>query len=129
VVQEATREKRCFGTSGAISRLWRGQQSRVAEGLESHALADGSSATGPNDISFQGTGGGYVTLGLAGDPAFQQALGGRYFGKLLHMAASGKWKVVADVLQHEVDENPAGGRVDSNPFGVLAEPCPSGKAA
>ena len=38
------------------------------------------------------------------------------------MAASGKWKVVADILQHEIDENPAGGPVDSNPFGVLAEP-------
>ncbi len=122
VVQAATGETRCFGTSGAISRLWRGQQSRVAEGLESHALPDGSSAIGPNDVSFQGTGGGYVTLGLGGDRAFQQALGGRYFGNLLHMAASGKWKVVADVLQHELNENPAGGRVDSNPFGALAEP-------
>ncbi len=122
VVQATTGETRCFGTSGAISRLWQGQQSRVAEGLESHALPDGSSAIGPNDISFQGTGGGFVTLGLASGPAFQQALGGKYFGKLLHMAASGKWKVVADVLQYEVDENPAGGRVDSNPFGVLAEP-------
>jgi hypothetical protein len=122
VVNQTTGETRCFGLSGAITRLWQGQQSRVAEGLESHALPDGSSASGPNDISFLGTGGAYITLGLGGGRDFQEALGGHYSGSLIHMAASGKWKVVADVLQHEVDENPAGGPVDSNPFGVLAEP-------
>jgi hypothetical protein len=94
----------------------------VAEGLESHAIPDGSSASGPNDISFQGTGGADITMGLGGDTAFLEALGGEHQGTLIHMAASGKWKVVADILQHEIDENPAGGRVDSNPFGVLAEP-------
>jgi sugar lactone lactonase YvrE len=115
-------EERCYGKSGAITRLWKGQQSRVVEGLESHALPDGSSASGPNDISFQGTGGAYITMGLGGGTDFLEALGGEYFGSLIHMAASGKWKVVADILQHEIDENPAGGAVDSNPFGVLAEP-------
>ena len=38
------------------------------------------------------------------------------------MPASGKWKVVADVALHEFEENPAGGTIDSNPFGVVAEP-------
>ena len=122
VVNPTTGETRCFGMSGAITRLWKGKQSRVVEGLESHALPDGSSASGPNDISFNGTGGAYITMGLGGGPEFQDALGGNFSGTLIHMAASGKWKVVADVLQHEVDENPAGGPVDSNPFGVLAEP-------
>ena len=121
VVNQNTGETRCFGKSGAITRLWKGQQSRVAEGLESHAQPDGSSASGPNDISFQGTGGAYITMGLGGDPDFLEALGGEYFGTLIHMAASGKWKVVADVALHEFEENPAGGPVDSNPFGVLAE--------
>lgn len=122
VVQPGTGEVRCFGNTGAITRPWQGRQSRVVEGLESHAQPDGSSASGPNDISFQGTGGAYVTLGLGGDRAWQEALGGKVSGSLIHVAASGKWKAVADVLQHEVDENPAGGAVDSNPFGVLAEP-------
>lgn len=122
VVNPGTGETRCFGKTGAITRLWKGQQSRIVEGLESHAMPDGSSASGPNDISFLGTGGAYITMGLGGDRAFQSALGGKYSGNLIHMAASGKWKVVADIVQHEVDENPAGGRVDSNPFGVLAEP-------
>ena len=122
LVNPGTGEARCFGKTGAITRLWKGQQSRVAEGLESHAVPDGSSASGPNDISFQGTGGAYITLGLGGDHEFQEALGGVNRGTLIHMAASGKWKVVADVAAHEIDENPAGGPVDSNPFGVLAEP-------
>jgi len=80
VLNQNTGETRCFGKSGAITRLWKGQQSRVAEGLESHAMPDGSSASGPNDISFQGTGGAYVTMGLGGDPAFLTALGSEYFG-------------------------------------------------
>lgn len=122
VVAPNTGETRCFGRTGAISRLWMGKQSRVAEGLESHALPNGSSASGPNDISFQGVGGAYISMGLGGDAAFQAALGGQFSGKLIRMAASGKWKVVADILQHEFAENPAGGAVDTNPFGVLAEP-------
>jgi hypothetical protein len=61
-------------------------------------------------------------MGLGGDADFQAALGGTYSGTLLHMAASGKWRVVADILAHEEDENPAGGPVDTNPFAVLAEP-------
>jgi hypothetical protein len=122
LVNPGSGEERCFGRTGAITRLWKGQQSRILEGLESHAQPDGSAASGPNGISFQGAGGAYVTLGLGGDRAFQEALGGSYSGNLIHMAASGKWKVVADIVQHEIDENPAGGPIDSNPFGVLAEP-------
>lgn len=121
-VTSGANETRCFGRTGAITRLWKGQQSRVVDGLESHALPDGSSASGPTDISFQGTGGAFITMGLGGDGEFQAKLGGTYSGTLLHMAASGKWRVVADILAHEEDENPAGGAIDTNPFAVLAEP-------
>lgn len=114
-------EQRCYGTTGAITRLWQGQQARVVEGLPSHATPDGSAAGGPNDISFQGTGGAYVTMGLGGGPAFADVYPTEAFGKLLHMAASGRWHVVADVAAQEFAGNPAGGPVDSNPFGVLAE--------
>jgi len=114
-------ETRCFGTSGAITRLWQGVQSRVAQGLESHAMPDGSSASGPNDISFRGTGGAYIVMGLGGNQAFKDALGEEFGGTLIHMAASGHWTVLADVMQYEMDHNPAGGPVDSNPFGILAE--------
>ena len=113
-------ENRCYGNTGAVSQFWKGKQSRVAEGMPSHALADGSQAGGPNGISFQGT--AYITLGLGGGIAYEEALGSDFLGTLIHMPASGKWKVVADVALHEFEENPAGGPIDSNPFGVLAEP-------
>jgi hypothetical protein len=117
-------ETRCAGASGAISRLWHGVQSRVAEGLPSNALPDGSGASGPNDISFIGTGNAFITVGVGGNAAFRAALGDQaaQAGTLVQMQASGRWHVVADLLQHEEEHNPAGGPVDSNPFGVLAEP-------
>lgn len=36
--------------------------------------------------------------------------------------ASGRWRAVADVSAHEVSANPDGNVVDTNPYGVLAEP-------
>jgi DNA-binding beta-propeller fold protein YncE len=115
-------ETRCFGMTGAITRWWKGEQARVIDGLESHANPDGSSASGATDISFQGTGGAFITMGLGGDADFQAALGGTYSGTLLHMATSGQWRIVADILDHEEDENPGGGAIDTNPYAVLAEP-------
>lgn len=115
-------EVRCIGLTGAISRLWMGSQSRVVEGLASHALPDGSSASGPNDISFQGVGGAYIAMGLGGDEAWRQALGALSAGTVVKMSAGGKLRTVADIAGHEFSMNPAGGPIDSNPFGLLAEP-------
>jgi sugar lactone lactonase YvrE len=114
-------ETRYCGRTGAVSRLWRGEQERVAEGLPSHALLDGSAASGPNDISFQGRGGAYVTIGL-GDDRGDLKESEPLLGTLLHMSAAGTWKVVADVIAYEERANPGGGPIDSNPYGVLAEP-------
>jgi len=120
-VNATTGEQRCFGLSGAISRLRAGQQARVVSGLESHALPDGSSASGPTDISFQGSSNAVVTMGLGGDRNFQKALGGTNSGTLLEMDASGNLRVVADILKHEEVANPAGGAIDTNPYAVVAE--------
>jgi hypothetical protein len=113
-------ETRYCGRTGAVSRLWRGEQERIAEGLPSHALLGGTAAQGPNDISFHGRGGAYVTIGLGDDrdelKEFDPA-----FGTLLHMSAAGIWSVVADVLVYEETANPGGGPIDSNAYGVLAE--------
>lgn len=116
-------ETRCYGPSGAVSRLWRGEQERIAEGLPSHALPDGTAASGPNDISFHGRGGAYLTLGLGHDQRLRDAMGeaGPFFGTLIHMSAAGEWRVVGDILQHETAVNPGGGPIDSNAYGVLAE--------
>ena len=115
-------EPRCAGRTGAVSRLWMGRQSRVLSGLESHAMPDGSSASGPNDISFNGVGGAYITMGLGGDGAWKASLGAVIAATVIKMAASGQWKVVGDILRHETTQNPAGGAIDTNPFGILAEP-------
>lgn len=53
----------CYGPTGAVTRLWRGEQDRIATGLPSYASPAGE-ATGPHDIAFRGRGGAYVTLGL-----------------------------------------------------------------
>lgn len=114
---------RSYGPTGALTRLWRGRQERVATGLPSMADATGE-ATGPHDVSFQGRGGAYVTIGFGGNPAARAGFGpvGALFGTLIHVPASGRWRVVADVAAYEAAANPAGGPVDSNPYGLLAEP-------
>jgi sugar lactone lactonase YvrE len=115
---------RCYGPSGAVSRYWRGTQERVITGLPSYAGAD-NEATGPHDISFQGRGGAFITIGLGGDPRLHRSpFGpeGDVFGTLVQAAASGEWRVVADVSAYEALANPDGNVVDTNPYGVLAEP-------
>ena len=115
---------RCYGATGAVTRYWNGTQERVATGLPSYAGSDGE-ATGPHDISFQGRGGAFITVGFGGNPAFRTALFGEVgalFGTLLHAPASGRWRVVADVSAYEASANPDGNVIDTNPYGVLAEP-------
>jgi len=126
-------ELRCLGLTGAVTRYWKEQQERIVEGLPSlgvygHKILPpalvppGSSANGANGISFQGTGGAFVTLGLGGGPAYEDAFGNPFLGTLIQLSAGGKWKVVGDLAQYEFDRNPDGGNPDSNPYGVLAEP-------
>jgi hypothetical protein len=113
----------CYGPTGAVSRLWRGEQERVATGLPSYSGPAGD-ATGPHDISFLGRGGAYVTIGLGfeGQPRSALAGVGDQFGWLVHMPASGGWRPVADIAAYEFAANPGGGPLDSNPYGLLAEP-------
>ncbi len=113
----------CYGPSGAITRLWRGIQEPVVTGLPSQVDPNGQ-AIGPSDISFQGRGGAFITLGFGGDPASRAAFGapGALFGTLIQASAGEAWRVVADVSAYEAAANPAGGPIDTNPYGLLAEP-------
>lgn len=112
---------RCYGPSGAVSRLWRGEQTRVLTGLPSHANAAGE-ANGPVDISFQGLGGAYITIGLGGTPDEREQFGpaGALFGTLVRAPGFRQVREVADLAQYEEDHNPDGGIVDSNVYGLLA---------
>lgn len=116
---------RCYGETGAISRILPGGGfERVVSDLPSLALPNGTSEGGPGRLSFQGMT-AYVTMTMGGNPAAVRAgLAGKgeMFGKLLRVSPSGQHQVVADVAHHEVTFNPAGGSVDSNPYGVLAQP-------
>ncbi|WP_147653649.1 ScyD/ScyE family protein [Vulcaniibacterium gelatinicum] len=117
-------QPRCYGPTGALTRLWRGRQERVAAGLPSYADAAVLETTGPHDVSFIGRGTAYVTVGFGSDPALRAGFGevGQLFGTVVQVSAGGQWRVVADVSAHESAANPAGGPVDSNPYGALAEP-------
>jgi hypothetical protein len=113
----------CYGPTGAVTRLWRGEQERIATGLPSYGSA--ASTTGPHDISFLGRGGAYVTIGLGFEGQPRSALGiigETQLGWLAHLSASGGWTTVADVAGHEFAANPGGGVLDSNPYGLVAEP-------
>jgi len=120
------RGQNCYTGSGAITRLWNGTQERVATGLPSIVLVTAAGVgdvAGPHDISFQGKGNGFVTIGWGGPPAARNALGalGATMGTLIRVTPNGAWKVVADISGFENANNPAGGPLDSNPYGVLAE--------
>lgn len=119
----------CYGATGAVSRLWQGAHERIATGLPSTAMPNGNRATGPQDISFLGRGRAHVTIGLEGNPIVRDTLAQRPelagvagLGTLVHLPAGGEWRVIADVAQFEADNNPDGGDLDSNPFGILAVP-------
>ncbi|HLL74536.1 MAG TPA: ScyD/ScyE family protein [Pyrinomonadaceae bacterium] len=117
---------RCYGPTGSVTRvdLRKGGAARVATGLPSAASPeDGSFATGPHDISLQGRGQMFVTIGYAGDPnsrtdSFGPA--GTFFARLARVNASGNWSLQEDLGAYEAAANPAGDEVDSNPYGVLA---------
>ena len=116
----------CYGATGAVSRLWRGEQERVAVGLPSYATAAGR-ATGPNDIAMVGVGSGHVTIGLEASPALRDELSAGQpewagFGRLVQMPASGHWRFVADIAAYEREHDPDPRVLDSNPFGLLALP-------
>jgi hypothetical protein len=112
-----------YGPTGAISRLWKGEQSRVATGLPSLAMANGGRAEGPSDISFHGVGNAYVAIALEGNPNLREQLGavGDGFGRLVRMAPDGTFASAADLAGYEANVNPDGRQLDSDPYSVLAE--------
>jgi hypothetical protein len=114
---------KCWSGTGSVSRLWRGRQERIVTGLPSSVVVETGSASGPQAISFSGRGHAIVALGWGGGPELRSILGeaAAQGGTLIQLEPSGVWRVVADITAFEGANNPAGGPVDSNPFGVLAE--------
>jgi hypothetical protein len=63
----------------------------------------------------------YVLFGLGGTPAQREAFGppAAMFGTLVHAFGYGLPRIVFDLAAYEQANNPDGGQVDSNPFGLL----------
>ena len=120
----------CTGSSGSISVVSNdssGQQ-RVQTGWPSwRSDAPGQQfveVTGPQDIGFPTNGRAFVTVGWGGTPASRSnpAALGKAFGRLVQTGPNGKRRTAADIAGYEQAHNPAGGPIDSNPYGVLSEP-------
>ena len=117
---------RCYGETGALTRIdpaGRAPPHRVVRGLPSIAGPGGFASSGPVDVSFRGAS-AYVVMGWGGNPAFRHGVGAKsdLFGTVLRVLPNGTWFPVADVSAFEQRSNPAGGPVDSNPYGALALP-------
>ena len=126
----------CYGATGGVSRLRDGVQERIISDMPSWAQVNSGQGEGPNGISFQGNGIGYVTIGLESNPAALRARDTTWgqFARLARIFPSElspgrgnphsgqSWEFVADLGQYEMDVNPDCGDIDSNPFGLLAEP-------
>jgi sugar lactone lactonase YvrE len=105
-----------YHTSGAISRLQDGVQSRVITDLPSLFSPSSGDNTGPHGIGFNAAGDMYFTVGLGSDPATRTGVLGN-LGLLMRVPAGESVPVVvADISNYETLHNPAGGLHDSNPF-------------
>lgn len=113
-----------YGASGSITRIYSGTQTRIVTGLPSLAAANGFRASGPNDISFQGRGNMYVSIGLGGSPQKRADAGpgAELMGRVIRLQPSGHWSEVADIVSYEAAVNPGGLAVDSNPYSLCAGP-------
>ena len=126
----------CYGATGSITRITLGEvptQARVVTGLPSLAVQTGvagSGALGPHDVSFQGRGNGFVTIGAALTPSRrfndlahpEFAAVGPKVGRLIRFQPNGNWSFEEDISAFEELENPDGSILDSNPFGLVALP-------
>jgi len=112
-----------MGYTGGLSKLAGGVQTRVLTGLPSLAPAGGGEASGLNDIVFDAGGQAYGLFGLGSSPAQRDSLGGfgaSIFGTVSKLSLDGTGKVtpIADISAYEGANNPDGGMIDTNPFGL-----------
>lgn len=113
-----------YGATSEVTRIQNGTIESVVTGLPSHALADGSDATGAHDIAFDAAGNALVTLGWAGNSTQRDSLGIPDFGNLISIDkfdGGSSWTQVADLVAFEGSNNPDGGEINSNPFYFLVQ--------
>ena len=100
----------CYGSTGAVSRYWKGVQDRVATGLPSLSFPLGASSRGPHDIvtrppgrtkgSALGERGALVTVGLEKEATVRSAPGRQDFAKLIHVPDTTLYAPSASLCTH-----------------------------
>jgi hypothetical protein len=83
----------------------------------------GTFAIGPQDVAFDGAGNVWAIVGLGANPisaslVFSPSVYDWGFGQLVMSDGAGGWMSMDDIAQYEVDNNPDGGLIDSNPFSL-----------
>ena len=105
-----------YGTTGAISRLNAGVQSRVLSALPMLFSPTSGEIAGAHGIGFSAAGDMYFTLGLGASPA-QRTGPMTALGLLMRLPAGATTpQVVADIAAFEGTNNPDGGAIDTNPY-------------
>jgi hypothetical protein len=105
-----------YGTTGAISRLAAGVQSRVLTALPMLFSPTSGEIAGAHGIGFNAAGDLYYTVGLGANPA-QRTAAMTGLGLLMRLpAAGGAPQTVADISAFEGTNNPDGGAIDTNPY-------------
>jgi glucose/arabinose dehydrogenase len=111
----------CFGLTGKIGRLRDGDYTRQLRGLISAAGAGGSFAVGSDGVAARP--GGRLLPVIAYLPPDQIppfVKGKRQNGKLLINRPAGRKSVYANIARYEIQNNPDGEIVESNPYAALA---------
>jgi hypothetical protein len=111
----------CLGFSGGVTEVRDdGPDEQVLTGLVS--IASASQQQGPSDIVFKGAKNFVLSIGLGGSDQYRDAFGED--GVLLGTLVTGKIgdedvSLLADVLANELDANPDGTDIDSNPVALF----------
>ncbi len=120
----------CLGNTGAVTKITLDAvrmpvaQEQVITGVVSlGAEGTGDGATGPHAVAFDGAD-MYFLTGLGADPALRDPSGplgapAADFAQLMSTGPGDAFAPWVDVGDYETAENPDGGAIDSNPFGMI----------
>lgn len=112
-----------YGTTGSITRLLGGTQTRILTGLPSLGdqttmPAPGAGATGLQDLAFGKDGSLYGVIGLGADTSLQVTAGPNFASLVKLDPANNSYQKIADLGAYENTNNPDGTDKSSNPYSL-----------
>jgi hypothetical protein len=112
----------CAGDTGSLIKINPdGTKEPIVSNFTSLALTpSGEQAAGPADIKFDSQGNAYFLTGFAGDPSNRETvLGAPELGQLFRVDLNnGALTSIADLAQYEIDNNPDGTDIITNPYAM-----------